>query len=237
MREYYLPQHVFVSFLDESCIWLDTRIDKFRCTRKDECQCLCNLVEGWPLVEGQEHVDMRTTEEAREVADSLVRQGLLTKSGTGKSAAPPRLNNPKRSLSRQLANPPPIRWHHIASFILAWLLTVSTFTLGSLRLALSTVKRRKALGERWATGACPDDTCNLVYVYMRLRIRFYSSKNKCLFDSFTLANFLAWYRKFPALVIGVSEVPFRAHGYLQEDDVVLNDEVDHVKEFQPVAVF
>jgi hypothetical protein len=70
-----------------------------------------------------------------------------------------------------------------------------------------------------------------------LRTRFYTAKRECLFDSLTLANFLARYRTYPVLVIGVSEVPFRAHGYLQEDDVVLNDDVDHVKEFQPVAVF
>jgi Transglutaminase-like superfamily len=236
MREYYLPRYVFVSFLDESCIWLDTRIDKFLSTSREECQCLSELVEGWPVAEpGHFHADS-TQGAAREVAESLLRQGLLTRGRNGKSAAPPRLKSPSRSVTN-CGILPIICWHHRASFFTAWLLTILTFKLGSLQLALSTLEKRKAMSGRRSTDEKLEKTCGLVHVFMRFRSHFYSAKGECLFDSFALANFLAWYRRFPAFVIAVSEAPFFAHGYLQEDDMVLNDDADHVKEFQPVAVF
>src|ERR1700730_1371906 len=103
MGDYYLPQHIFVSVLEESCIWLDVRLDKFHCTSKEECQCLFGLVEGWPLAESaQVPVDTKTGE-AREVAEALTRQGLLTRSRNGKSAAPPRVKFASRAVG-ELAN-------------------------------------------------------------------------------------------------------------------------------------
>src|SRR5258708_3497586 len=128
MREYRLPHHVFVCFLDETCIWLDTREDRFRGTSKNECKCLSGLVEGWPVEEDARAINH--THEAGEIAESLHNQGLLTRdSKRGKTAALSSLESPIRSLNGELAEPTCIRLQHRVRFLAACCLTVTTFKL------------------------------------------------------------------------------------------------------------
>jgi len=237
MREYRLSQHVFVCSLEETCIWLDTRADRFRGTSKSECQRLSALVEGWPVEGDGYDCAGKATGEARAFAESLVRVGLLTRDlKRGKSAALRALESPKRSLARESADQARIRMRHVVRFFVACCLTIVTFNLGSLRFALATVAKRKAAHRRGTANASLEETCELVSVFMRLRFRFYTAKRKCLFDSLTFAHFLAGYGIYPALVIGVSENPFRAHSWLQQGDAMLNDDFEHAKEFGPVAI-
>jgi hypothetical protein len=154
----------------------------------------------------------------------------------GKTLTLPRLELPRRSFSIESTQSTSMSWTHILRFGLALLLTFVTFKLGSLRLALATVEKRKAASRRGAAVASALETQRLVHIFMQLRARFYTARRKCLFDSLTMCNFLARYGVFPVLVIGVSEMPFRAHSWLQQDDAVLNDDAEHVKEFKPLAV-
>jgi Transglutaminase-like superfamily len=237
MREYRLPQHVFVSPLEETCIWLDTRVDRFRGTSQRECRGLSALVEGWPA-EGDVLVSAsQATAEARAFAETLVRQGLLTRDlKRGKTAASSPLESPKRSLYQGSTERMRINWQHVVRFLAAYCMTVVTFKLGSLRLALATVAKRKASCKRELANRNLEETRELVGIFMRLRSRAYTAKRKCLFDSLTLAHFLTAHSIFTELVIGVSESPFRAHSWLQQGDAVLNFDFEYVKEFCPVAI-
>lgn len=72
--------------------------------------------------------------------------------------------------------------------------------------------------------------------YERLRPFVFSARQKCLFDSLALINFLAGERLFPHWVIGVKTQPFGAHSWVQHGSMVLNDQAEHVRRYRPIFV-
>ena len=56
----------------------------------------------------------------------------------------------------------------------------------------------------------------------------------CLFDSLALLEFLAAYHSYPRIVFGVVADPFQAHCWLQEGDVLLNDDLEQVGKYEPI---
>jgi hypothetical protein len=70
--------------------------------------------------------------------------------------------------------------------------------------------------------------------YLRPFLR--SSKDACLLESLSLLTALGSYRLHAHWVFGVRTEPFFAHCWLQELDCVLNDSVDHVRQFTPIMV-
>ncbi len=67
-----------------------------------------------------------------------------------------------------------------------------------------------------------------------MRVFLFTSKSECLFDSLTLLNFLARYGIFPDWVFGVQARPFAAHCWVQLDEIVFNDTVEHVGGYTPI---
>ena len=66
--------------------------------------------------------------------------------------------------------------------------------------------------------------------------RLLSAHNRCLPLSIGLAKRLRNERHAVDLVIGVRMAPFAAHAWVQQGNVVLNDDLDHVRAFQPILV-
>ncbi|MDV7559274.1 lasso peptide biosynthesis B2 protein [Acinetobacter baumannii] len=58
--------------------------------------------------------------------------------------------------------------------------------------------------------------------------------NKCLLKSMALKYFLNLNGFSADLIIGVRANPFFAHAWLQVDNVVLNDDIDKVGDYQPI---
>ncbi|WP_151748834.1 lasso peptide biosynthesis B2 protein [Acinetobacter lactucae] len=58
--------------------------------------------------------------------------------------------------------------------------------------------------------------------------------NKCLLKSMALKYFLSLNGFNADLIIGVRANPFFAHAWLQIDNVVLNDDIDKVGDYQPI---
>ena len=56
----------------------------------------------------------------------------------------------------------------------------------------------------------------------------------CTFDSLALLHFLATHGILVDWVFGVRADPFCAHCWLQKEDTVLNDTVEHVSTFDPI---
>ena len=57
----------------------------------------------------------------------------------------------------------------------------------------------------------------------------------CLFDSLAFLEFARRYRLFPYWVFGVKADPFEAHCWVQQDQCVINDTLDRVALFTPIA--
>ena len=76
---------------------------------------------------------------------------------------------------------------------------------------------------------------NRLHAYLATR-RLIGTRDQCLFQSLTLFHFLARRGWYPKLVIAVKMSPFGAHAWLQEGDIVLNDQLDQVLPFTPILV-
>jgi hypothetical protein len=63
---------------------------------------------------------------------------------------------------------------------------------------------------------------------------WYPRPYRCLFDSLALFEFLARHRFAPALTFGIVADPFEAHCWLQNGNMVLNDELERVRRFTPI---
>jgi hypothetical protein len=73
----------------------------------------------------------------------------------------------------------------------------------------------------------------LVAIFFSIR-PFYPRKYLCLYDSLALIEFLALFNLFPQWVFGVTAEPFRAHCWVQEADVILNDSLDFARIYKPI---
>ncbi len=66
--------------------------------------------------------------------------------------------------------------------------------------------------------------------------RIVPSVNRCLPDSVGLATMLVTNGIAATMVIGVRTAPFASHCWVQIDDVLVNEAVDHVRGFSPLLV-
>lgn len=76
----------------------------------------------------------------------------------------------------------------------------------------------------------------LLTLFARLRVWLYTARNHCLLDSLVLARFLQTYHINATFCIGVALMPFAAHAWVQVETCVLDDSVDHVRNFLPILV-
>lgn len=77
------------------------------------------------------------------------------------------------------------------------------------------------------------DLQGLVRRYQQAR-RWTPIRPVCLLDSMAMLDFLADRGHRPALVFGVTRQPFKAHCWLQDGAVALNDHLDHVVGYSPI---
>ncbi|ESQ92587.1 lasso peptide biosynthesis B2 protein [Asticcacaulis benevestitus] len=74
-----------------------------------------------------------------------------------------------------------------------------------------------------------------LHAHLALR-RLIPHQDQCLRRSLGLIDLLARHQFYPNLVIGVRMKPFEAHAWVQWNEMVLNDEVDHVLRYTPILV-
>jgi hypothetical protein len=175
---------------------------------------------------------------AEEAAEPLVQQGwLLELPALSKEATPVRLPSPETEL---LAGAP-IKSARIGARAVLTFAFASVFAKLALRFwpferVIRRVARRKAAR---ADASEPLDIARarqLVDVFGRLRVFLFSHKEKCLHDSLAQLEFLARYGVFPSWVFGVRARPFVAHCWVQYEDIVFNDTVEHVGGYAPIMV-
>ena len=129
-------------------------------------------------------------------------------------------------------NPPIPTMRHICRF----LISVFTATILTKFCSFSTVVRRvhSLRGKMQATTASLSPyVMTEIAIYHRLK-PFYTSKDRCYFDSIVMLEFLAAAGIFPIWAFGVNTNPFFAHCWTQIEDCVLNDRQDTVAPTHPI---
>ena len=116
-----------------------------------------------------------------------------------------------------------VAWCTFASRVL-----LLTRPLGQIVTALG---RRRRQRPRPPTG----DLITLAVAFQQHR-RLVPLAMRCLPDSLAMLAFLARRGHYPHLVFGVASSPFAAHCWLQQDDLVVNDALDHAAIFKPILI-
>jgi hypothetical protein len=237
MGRYWLADHVFVCINDAYLVVLDLKQDRYWALEASSTEPLSGLVPGWPV----RPLDAPLTgssdpEQAQQVAETLIEQGLLTESETGgKDATPARVTAPGRELlSADEHRASTAGLGAVKNLTAAAVSAKIAMRLGRFEKAVHKVKERKQKAGGRTAQLDVERARRLVEQFFKLRVFFFTSKSECLFDSLTLLNFLARYGIFPDWVFGVQARPFAAHCWVQLDDIVFNDTVEHVRTYTPI---
>lgn len=165
----------------------------------------------------------------------LFSQGLIVEDNTGKGLPLRRETTcPASSLVDAVTDR--FHWPEITAAIMGRLQATSELR----RMPLSHVIRRIRLRKCAATASIkpadhPEVTKSKIFSFLNTG-RFLSFRDQCLPSSVALIDFLASARCYPDLVIGVRLKPFSAHAWVQQGDIVLNDELDAVLPYTPILV-
>jgi hypothetical protein len=237
MGRYSLADHVFVCVNDEHVVLLDLKQDHYWALEAASTAPLGELVPGWPVREspltGSPDAERI---EAEEMAQTLVEQGILVDDGaSGKDATPARVTRPARELlSAQEYRLASFGAGAVTNLITAALSAKAALRLGRFEKAVQRFQARKRRAGGATTPLDIDRARALVERFFRLRVFFFTSTRECLFDSLTLLNFLSRYGIFADWVFGVQARPFAAHCWVQLEDIVFNDTVEHVSGYTPI---
>jgi hypothetical protein len=221
---------------DGTAIFLDVRGDRYLGVEAGRIGCLGKLIAGWPSQDAQSQDDGHIGGVGLETASELVEDRLITE------ATPDYIQTVRRELrpaERTLLAPyadatTNISAAHAWRFLRAWLATEVTLKRGSLRFA---IRRIQLISTRGANRPTMADYCRLAELvgsFRRLRSAFYTARLECLYNSAALYRYLIAYGVQPTFVMGVAVRPFRAHCWLQSDDLVYDDEPEFIQQFVPI---
>jgi hypothetical protein len=237
MQAYFLQRHAYLCQASGDFILLDLRRNRYLAVPRRTAHCLSRVVVGWPRrwVCGND-----TTSDSTEVESSihqLLCSELLTADARiGKRADPVRAACARSSLRERSdcgTNKAPTR---LGTTALA--LFVSAIALRV--VPLQTIVKAARAGQRRADRFGIDDSRSALETAVRAfdaaRPWFLTSRNRCMLESLALLTFLRWRGFHPQWIFGVRAAPFAAHCWLQWQDIVLNDTVEHVSTFTPIMI-
>ena len=238
MARYGLAKHVFVCGDEEYVIVLDLRQDRYFTLDAHRTAALRPLLPGWPAPRTGGNSRAAPELAVDEAAAPLLRQGwLLELPAAAKEATPVHLPPPETELlSGASVENARIDARAVLTFVFASIFAKLALRLWRFERVIRRVARRKATQP---VASVPLDIARvrqLVDVFARLRVFLFSHREKCLHDSLALLEFLARYGIFPGWVFGVRARPFVAHCWVQHDDIVFNDTVEHVAGYTPIMV-
>ncbi len=241
MQQFYLSRSVFACVEGDYLAFLDLKKDRYLCIPRDNFHGVEESIEGLSAVVG-DPTDPR--EERGDGAESLIREmanmHLITKDkAQGKAFSVTRVPEAQRSIMDQT-----FPGNHMAISDLSWFL-MAAFSAAiqlktcSLSVIVNRILRRKvrsrsgiaSLQFQHRKDYCIDE----LGTFHSLRPRF-PRDYLCLFDSLAMLEFLARRKAYPSWIFGIQLGPFQAHCWLQFDDVVLNDSVEHVRRYTPIMV-
>lgn len=232
-----LANHVHLCQTDDGVVILDLKRHKYMGLGTSSSRSLAMFIRGWPAREDRRASTLSIENAGVErVINKMVAGGLLTRDERlGRDFAEIALDAASGTLdAHHWADAPRVRFGHVVTLVVACCRTAVALHWRSLEFAVHRLRTRKAR----ATAASPHfDLARaryLVSVFCHVRPLLYTSKEKCLFDSLVLAEFLASYGMFPTVVFGVATAPFRAHCWVQQNGLVFNCHSEYVQIYTPI---
>jgi hypothetical protein len=165
--------------------------------------------------------------------DTLVAAGMIIPSANAGSSQATTFSTP--STSRY---PPQTERADLAGLTEAWLVQLQT-RRALKRMPLSSIIADLRQGKANPTKAKSSTEIGrrgrAIDTYLR-SARAISTQDQCLRWSISMVRFLRRRHYYPNLVLGVRMMPFSAHAWVQDGDVVLSDTVEQVSAYTPILV-
>ncbi len=233
-----LSKHVFLSLVDDYCVFLDLKKDRYLSIERSKTRAFEHLIAGWPrdCQDNELAIGSRRMSSDDASVLALADRGLLTRDPSkGKGVVTVALPAPTSARSRRdLSTPITLSSRDVEAFMIASIRAATMLRWQSIESTVRRVQERKV--SRSSDNALDiDETERLLAVFETLR-PFFPAKYLCLFDSLVLLEFLAINRLFPDWIFGVRVKPWHAHCWLQQSDLVLNDALHRVRSFTPIMV-
>jgi Transglutaminase-like superfamily len=232
---YFLSKDCHVCSAQGYWIILNVSRDKYLCVMHADLTLIGSRIYGWQHGNGDPENCQQVDAECDALIRSLVAGGVLTgNSDEGKAFV--ESENAASETAMTFLEPivpatPRLLW--MAHFFLACAKTDWCLRKGKLALALAKIKRRR-LRATPCTGFLEySSSVQLITAFKNLR-PLYPRPYLCLFDSLALLEFLARYHSYPRIVFGVVSDPFQAHCWLQEGNMLLNDDLERVGRYKPI---
>ena len=225
---------------EDNAVFLNLVRDRYYAVDAHGVRQLRRCVLGWPRGETAGAVDDEASDSTDSAAvDELLTLKVLTKSSNhGKPAVPITITSCVDSfpVHRDDVTTRPCLDDLIVFLCSLAVVTISLNVFG-VKSAIGRMIRLQQRGQRGATAA--DGTSkvtNLTARFFRLRLLFYTARNKCLFDSLVCWEFLRRWGFPSTFVIGVKMKPFGAHAWVQWGDLILTDAPEMVSNYRPLLV-
>lgn len=241
-QPYFLSPHVRLCATTDHIVMMDLRRDRYVGVSAAEWWILARHVRNWPASLDPEAVGVFALQtslpDPGTVLTKMQAAGLLTVHASAAPVPAPALPRVESVLVREaLEFHPPVSSIQLVRFLYAWAFVSVTVRCRSIETIAARIAARKACYMN-RHPACEGDTLRkcqpLVAAYLYLRPLFFTARDKCLHDSLALIEFLAAYNLFPVWTIGVSTLPFKAHSWVQQANVVFNDSPEYVRRFTPI---
>lgn len=221
--------------VDDQVILLDLNKSQYLAVDGQRLRPLAPVIDGWPATDSETQVVI-TPAHAETLLAPLLHQGFVTRERASGTAST-RLAEPARSLDAEsLAHGPVTAWHRPVRLLQSAILTAWWLRRRSLAdIAASVTARQHGMAGDRPNGG-PGKLLDAVAIYLRCRPFLFTAHDRCLHDSLTLAHYLAGEGIAATWVVGVRTRPFAAHAWVQSGAVVLNDQHEHVRRYQPILV-
>jgi hypothetical protein len=237
VKKLMLRRDVYACCTADGAVLMDLTSEKYFGLDLDTTAAIAPRIEGWierigRIAGADGSVDEKASED---ILDSLLNGlGLLTESGKlGKSVDMPILHQTESIPFRGNILPwPRVSARHVSAFCAAYLQAMLDIQLRPLATTVSRVEARKLRREEGP--ASREQTLELVRIFRVLRPFLFTVKDRCLFDSLALIEFLARFDAFPTWVIGVRTRPFAAHSWVVDDHLILNEALETAEEYSPI---
>ena len=231
---YRLSDHVFAGCTGREVVLLDLRKDEYLAIAEGALAALPQFVDGWPRGDSPEHsIGPSDTGAVNELLQSLLSQDLIVRrSGAAESGSRRRPSAPTAAAVSFLDGVGTPTVGTVAQVLRASLVAQMWLTF----LPLQTVVQRLQMAPKKGDASAKSiaNAIKFSKSYCSVRPLIFRAQTKCLLDSLTMSIFLSSRGVRSSVVFGVRTQPFAAHCWVQLEDTVLNDELDHVLTYQPI---
>jgi hypothetical protein len=232
---YFLSKDCFVCNAQGYWIILNVNRDKYLCVTHADLASISRRLHGWRDHIGTVEKFPQFGVEADSLIASLMSSGIITRdSNDGKPFAESECPACERATGNLETNAPVT--HSVSSitrFFFACVKIDWQLRRKQLSRILARIERRRLRARSSASIHNVPQSSKLMAAFKDLR-SLYPRPYLCLFDSLALLEFLASYRSFPRIVFGIVADPFEAHCWLQEGNVLLNDDLERVGKYKAI---